>query len=391
MFAQPTSPDLYVFLDLDRSAMLRHGWLSFFWLHPCPTTDRGEESPPASRQFNSIRDIPTPPPTRAPTPPTTTTSTRFPSRPVWPRSRTTTARRRARRSSRRRSTRAFSWPGLVANWAVTVRWGRYAPADIEEADGSKTSVWLRSPHEAALSIQLGGSAGPVVRDVPGSEGLQLHVAERPHDTVGESGAELPAGTRSVSCILVNRCAPDEAQPDRTYAFQAEIEVRTDEGFVPRPDLRGAQAGEWDDRVADLHYADTREYATGHGVSAEWEFVDDGCRSIRTVWIGTAEVEKTSTADVPAVELSMEALHRLDDGDAVQQALGPLVAQYRDGSRPAGRRWPPVGGRATGGIRRAVAPLRGGSRRACGHRVGGGDLPGESANGRPRPRPPTARR
>ena len=105
--------------------------------------------------------------------------------------------------------------------------------------------------------------GRSVHDVPGSEGLQLHVAERPLDTVGESGAELSAGTRSVSCFLVNRLAPDEAQPDRAYAFQAETEVRTDECFVPRPDLRGAHAGEWDDRVADLHYADTPEYATGH--------------------------------------------------------------------------------------------------------------------------------
>ena len=65
------------------------------------------------------------------------------------------------------------------------------------------------------------------------------------------------------------------------------------------------------------------------MSAEWEVVDDGCRSIRTAWIGTAEVEKTSTADVPSVELSMEALHRLDDGDAMQDALVPLVAQYRE--------------------------------------------------------------
>ena len=212
--------------------------------------------------------------------------------------------------------------------AVTTLWGDYAPADIEEADGSKTSVWRRTPREAALSIPL-GSAEPVVRDVPGSEGLQLHVAERPIDTVGLSGAHLPAGTRSVSCFLINRRTPDEAQPDRAYAFQAEIEVRTDEGFVPRPDLRGAHGGDWDDRVADLHYADTPEYATGNGVSAEWELVDGECRSIRTAWIGTAEVEKTATANVRGVELSMEALGRLDDGTAIQQALGPLVVQYRE--------------------------------------------------------------
>ena len=151
---------------------------------------------------------------------------------------------------------------------------------------------------------LGGDAGQVVRDVPGSGGLQLHVVERPIGAMGTDGAELPAGTRSASCFLVNRRTPDEAQPDCAYAFQAEIEVRADEGFVPRPDLRGARAEEWDDQVADLHYADTPEYATGHGVSAEWDLAGDRCRSIRTAWIGAAEVEKTQAADVLGVELSI---------------------------------------------------------------------------------------
>ena len=224
---------------------------------------------------------------------------------------------------------SFLVAGTCRELAVTVRWGDYASADMEEEDGSKTSVWQRTPREAALSILLGGDAGPVVRDVPGSDGLQLHVAERSVDAAGLTGPALPVGTRSVSCFLVNRRTPDEAQQDRAYAFQAEIEVGTDEGFVPRPDLRAAHAGEWDDRVADLHYADTPEYATGHGVSAEWELVDGECSSIRTAWIGTAEVEKTATANVPGVELSMEALGRLDDGTAAERALSPLVARYHE--------------------------------------------------------------
>ena len=41
------------------------------------------------------------------------------------------------------------------------------------------------------------------------------------------------------------------------------------------------------------------------------------------------MEKTATAHVPDVELSMEALGRLDGGAAAQRALGPLAAQYRD--------------------------------------------------------------
>ena len=267
---------------------------------------------------------------------------------------------------------SFLVAGTCRELAVTARWGDYAPADMEEADGSKTSVWRRTPHEVALSIPLDGGAGPVVPDIPGSNGLQLHVAERPIDTVGLSGAHLPAGTRSVSCFLVNRRTPNEDQPDRAYAFQAEIEVRTDEGFVPRPDLRGAHVGEWDDRVADLHYADTPEYATGHGVSAEWELVDDRCLAIRTAWIGTAEVEKTATADVPGVELSMEGLGRLDDATAVEQALGPLVAQYREWIED--RRKDVAAGTWQGDRRDTAeqfAPLRGDCRRTDGPRGGAG--------------------
>ena len=106
--------------------------------------------------------------------------------------------------------------------AVTARWGDYAPAEIEEAGGGKTSVWRRTPHEAVLAVPLGGDAEPAVRDVPGSGGLQLHVVERPIGAMGTDGAELPAGTRSASCFLVNRRTPDEVQPDCAYAFQAEI-------------------------------------------------------------------------------------------------------------------------------------------------------------------------
>jgi hypothetical protein len=66
---------------------------------------------------------------------------------------------------------------------------------------------------------------------------------------------IPDGTRSVSVFLVNRRPPDNENPDRAYAFQAEIEVSGDQLFVPRPDPPGAFAGDWDDQVADLHYAD----------------------------------------------------------------------------------------------------------------------------------------
>ena len=84
----------------------------------------------------------------------------------------------------------------------------------------------------------------------------------------------------------------------------------------------------DERVADLHYAETPEYAAGHGVAADWELVDGACRFLRTTWIPAAEVETTDTEEVPGVELAMVALGDLSDGGAAEQALTPLVTGYR---------------------------------------------------------------
>ena len=97
---------------------------------------------------------------------------------------------------------------------------------------------------------------------------------------------------------------------------------------PRPDPREVSGDDWDERVADLHYARTPEYAAGHGVSADWELVDDACRILRTTWTPAAEVEKTETFDPPGAVLDMQALGALADGSAVEAALMPLVTGYR---------------------------------------------------------------
>jgi hypothetical protein len=211
--------------------------------------------------------------------------------------------------------------------AITVRWGDYTQTEIEGGNGKPLSVWQRRPREATVTVPLTGASDPVVHDVPGSGGLQFSIVER-LISADDFDRHIPHGTRSVSVFLVNHRAPDEDNSDLAYVFQAEIEVRSDYPFVPRPDLRGAQAAEWDDQVADLHYADTPEYATGHGVSAEWEIVDGACRLLHSAWIPSAEVGKTAHVDVSGAELSMEALGALADGAAAETALRPLVGQYR---------------------------------------------------------------
>lgn len=210
---------------------------------------------------------------------------------------------------------------------VIVRWADYVLVKSEEADEKADTIWQRKQKESIVTVWLSGSNEPVVRDVPESHGLQLNIIER-QILAERLEDQIPAGTRSVSVFLVNRRTPNPDTPDLAFAFQTEIDVRSEQPFVPRPDLRGSQSQDWDDTVSDLHYADTPEYATGHGVSAGWDVEDNESRRIYTAWIPTTEVLQTKTVNIPNVELSMDVLGELKDGAAVHQALDALVVQYR---------------------------------------------------------------
>jgi hypothetical protein len=218
---------------------------------------------------------------------------------------------------------------------VRVRWGDYEYDRAEqqgEADGGdgqrKVPVWQRTPRERKFEIRLGASSeSPVVIPVPQSGGLELHLLSRVVESVLDG--EIPQGTRSVSLFLVNNRKPATDRPDRAYVFQPELEVSCDVPFVPRPDLRGAHADDWDDRVSDLHYADCPEFATGHGIAADWDLHGGTCRVLRTRWIPTAHVEGTVARGIDDAVLAMDALGDLKDGDAAAAGLRPLAAHYRD--------------------------------------------------------------
>ena len=210
--------------------------------------------------------------------------------------------------------------------------GEAAPAASHADQGGGSDVrawWQRTPREERVSLPLPVSTDrPDTLKVPDSRGLTLHAVVRPVDTASFAG-RIPPGTRSVSLFLVNERIPStDRDRDESFAFQVEIEVRSVVPFVPRPDPREVSGEEWDEQVADLHYADTPEYAAGHGVSADWELVDGACRVLRSTWTPGAEVEKTETFDVPGTELDMRVLGALPDGPAAEAVLSPLVTAYR---------------------------------------------------------------
>ena len=201
---------------------------------------------------------------------------------------------------------------------VTVLWGDYEfvppPEKGEEGggkgEGRSRSLWKRTQRKVEETVSIAkATARPATTEVAKSDGLKLVTSVRAVNSKGASGPGsqlVPEGTRSVSIFLVNyrRPAPDERR-DEAFAFQARLMLRMDQPFVSRPNLRGLDLEDWDERVADLQYADCYEFAVGHGVAATALHEQGKCNLVSTVWIPSAEVEK--------VEASVDSRRRVADG------------------------------------------------------------------------------
>ena len=131
-------------------------------------------------------------------------------------------------------------------------------------------------------------------------------------------------------FLINYRQPGlDAKPDEAYAFQTEIRITSKTSFAKRVDTRGLLSEDWDERLADLQYADTGEYAVGHNVSALARMEDGECREVGTCWIPEAQVERVAPESDMAAELSMEALAELKDGTEAKLKLMGMVKAYRE--------------------------------------------------------------
>lgn len=224
----------------------------------------------------------------------------------------------------------FLVPQAAATIRVTASWGDYRMGTGEDWSGKRVNAWVRTPRAETVEIGLEGDKDLKRHPVPESGGLVLCSVARsiPAEHLrGGSEAEV----RAVSVFLVNeRPADDDRQAaDKTYAFQTRLSVACDLPFHPRLDLSAKHSEDWDRKVADLHYAGTPSYGTGHGVSVDWTVAGGQCIQVRTTWIGSAGVPATEPSSVPGGELSMRQLGALTDGSAARDALMPLVVAYRD--------------------------------------------------------------
>lgn len=222
-------------------------------------------------------------------------------------------------------------PAASKTLHVAVTWGDYRLVPASEGADSGTR-WEREPRLVELEVSVvKPAAKPVSLDVPDSGGLRVVVSTRAVTSAlgKQAGQALPAGTRAVSIFLVNHREPkQDLVKDEALVFQAGLIVRSPEPLVPRPNLGGLGADDWDEQVADVQYRDAFEYAVGHGVSTRANVIDGTCREVETTWLPSAEVEKVDPETIAGLDLSMEALAGLATAEDAARALAPLTDAYR---------------------------------------------------------------
>jgi hypothetical protein len=193
--------------------------------------------------------------------------------------------------------------------------GRKRPKDHwrRVAHPPKTATLGLSPAEVEKGVMVPDTTGVWVRG-------KVAQAEAPG---------LAPGTRALSLFVVNqRPVPEKPPFDEAYLFEVGMALEYAPGFVARPNRRGENASDWDDKVVDLQFRNRFEHAVGHGVSARVpEGQTDRVTRVETTWLPRFEVRRVVTREIDEVETGMEALAALESGEAARRALAPMVEQY----------------------------------------------------------------
>jgi hypothetical protein len=239
---------------------------------------------------------------------------------------------------------SFGLSFLVAAEIETLRaeisWGDYR----SEQNEGKRAVWRRCPNEALIE-------GISIRERGSIPRIPLSSIEAQKNGVSVVGADAPeiflegvvhvfAGYRAVSLFLVNRRSEGQ-MPDRTkdgrWIFQPRIRIMAGDGspaFVAKDSAPALtyRSGDEDLVAAQLLYRHAREFATGHGVAAEWDDpVGDGRRTtaVFTEFIPSYEVPLliAPTIQTGSANLDMRDLARAQSGREVVELLEPMVTAY----------------------------------------------------------------
>jgi hypothetical protein len=221
---------------------------------------------------------------------------------------------------------AFLPPGQGDTIDVDIWYADYDKIDValEHAD-KKVIGWKRVPYgPVRVSVPLDPKALQAQDGipVPGSRGLALKGELR---TTAMDG--LDPGTRVLSLFLVNDRGAAPRDRDTQFVFQVRMELTYARGFSSRPNRRGEDGSDEDQRVLALAFRDHKEWAVGHNTSVERPVEKGGkVTRLRTTQLPCFEVPQVVHRAIDDATLGMADLAKLD-GKGLSNALSPLLEAY----------------------------------------------------------------
>jgi hypothetical protein len=221
--------------------------------------------------------------------------------------------------------------GAPDHLEVIVAFAEYIKEEVAEDHEQKAKIgWRRAPRgPTSIQVPLDPRRLASREGIRWPEAADLRLRGELRTTEIDG---LPPGTRVLSLFLVNERQPLERDRDLNFIFQVRLTLRYPRGFIARPNRRGEQAADDDQRVLALMFRDRYEWAVGHNTSVELPTPDpDGTvRELCTTQIPRYEVLNVKHVADPAkigIEiLSMRELASLD-GPGLTRALTPLVDAY----------------------------------------------------------------
>lgn len=220
----------------------------------------------------------------------------------------------------------FLPPGQGDRITVDVCYADYDKVQIalEQSDKLRTG-WKRVPHgpvEVSVPLDPALLSKPEGVPVPGSRGLVIRGELRTTEIDG-----LEPGTRVLSLFLVNDRALAERDRDTQMVFQVKLTLRYEPGFRCRPNWRGEDSEEFDQRVQALVFREHMEWAVGHNTSVEKPRPVDGrVTQLTTTQLPRYEVHLAEPRRFEGVSLQMAKLGNLD-AEGVNKLLSPMLAAY----------------------------------------------------------------
>jgi hypothetical protein len=238
---------------------------------------------------------------------------------------------------------SFLIDARVHTLRTKVSWGDYRREKKEDSEGPST-VWRRYHRDGIIDGVPVAAIGGLKRIIlspsaPNLAGIAVTGVDDPEIAL-EGVVHDFAGYRAVSLFLVNRRtkgALGDRSKDERWIFQPRLSVTTPENepiFVAK-DFRADPLLVDDDGEAAtnaLLYRHAREFATGHGVAADWDAPTEGDRRTTSVFTDFMPKHEVPLLIAPseqtgAATLDMKSLAETTTPEELMKALEPLVAAY----------------------------------------------------------------